>query len=165
MSALAGGAADGDVILLHENEKEIYGDIPRRCVEILEGVGSPNLRAAWDAANFVQVGVRPYTEGYAAIRPYLEYVQIKDAHLANGEVVPAGRGDGEVMQTIRTLREDGYDGFCPWNRTCPRPTVWAASPVRICSPRRGRRSPICSRPKASPTDEAPVGRPPTEPPA
>ena len=75
------------MIFLHENEKEIYGDIPRRCVDILETVGSPNLRAAWDAANFVQVGVRPHTEGFAALRPYLEYVQIKDAQLSTGEVV------------------------------------------------------------------------------
>ena len=67
MSALADVAERGDVIFLHENEKEIYGDIPRRCVDILETVGSPNLRAAWDAANFVQVGVRPHTEGYAAL--------------------------------------------------------------------------------------------------
>jgi sugar phosphate isomerase/epimerase len=111
MSALADVAEHGDVIFLHENEKEIYGDIPRRCVDILEGVGSPNLRAAWDAANFVQVGVHPHAEAFAAIRPYLEYVQIKDAVLATGEVVPAGRGDGEMVDTIRALRDDGYDGF------------------------------------------------------
>lgn len=111
MRALADVAERGGVVMLHENEKEIYGDIPRRCVDVLESVGSPNLRAAWDAANFVQVGVRPFTEGYRAIRPHLEYVQIKDAHLADGEVCAAGRGDGEVVQTVRALREDGFDGF------------------------------------------------------
>ncbi|MEV4647303.1 sugar phosphate isomerase/epimerase family protein [Saccharopolyspora sp. NPDC049357] len=111
MRALADVAERGGVVLLHENEKEIYGDIPRRCVDVLESVGSPNLRAAWDAANFVQVGVRPFTEGYAALRPYLEYVQIKDAHLVDGEVCAAGRGDGEVAETVRALREDGFDGF------------------------------------------------------
>jgi sugar phosphate isomerase/epimerase len=111
MTALARVAEEGEVIFLHENEKEIYGDIPRRCVDILATVGSPHLRAAWDAANFVQVGVRPHTEGFAAIRPYLEYVQIKDAQLATGEVVAAGRGDGEMVDTIRALRHDGYDGF------------------------------------------------------
>ena len=83
-------------MLLHENEKDIYGDIPRRCVDIVESVGSPALRLAWDAANFVQCGVRPYTEGYAVVRPYLEYIQVKDALLATGEVVPAGAGDGET---------------------------------------------------------------------
>lgn len=111
MRALADVAEQGDVILLHENEKEIYGDIPRRCVDILESVASPNLRAAWDPANFVQLGVRPFTEGYAGIRPHLEYVQIKDAHLADGEVGAAGRGDGQIVETIRALRADGFDGF------------------------------------------------------
>ena len=111
MRALADVAERGGVVLLHENEKEIYGDIPRRCVDVLESVGSPNLRAAWDAANFVQVGVRPFTDGYAALRPHLEYVQIKDAHLVDGEVCAAGRGDGEVAETVRALREDGFDGF------------------------------------------------------
>lgn len=111
MAALAQVAEQGGVVLLHENEKDIYGDIPRRCADILATVDSPNLRAAWDAANFVQVGVRPHTEGFAMLRPYLEYVQIKDAQLATGEVVAAGRGDGEVVDTIRALRQDGYDGF------------------------------------------------------
>jgi sugar phosphate isomerase/epimerase len=109
--ALAEVAAAADVVLLHENEKDIYGDIPRRCLDIVTSVGSPHLRLAWDPANFVQVGVRPFTEAYALLRPHLEYVQIKDAHLVTGEVVAAGRGDGEVAETLRALRADGFDGF------------------------------------------------------
>jgi sugar phosphate isomerase/epimerase len=66
---------------------------------------------AWDPANFVQVGVRPYTDGYAVLRPHVEYVQIKDALAADGTVVTAGNGDGEVARTIRALRHDGFDGF------------------------------------------------------
>lgn len=111
MSALTDLVAGTGIILLHENEKEIYGDVPRRCRDIVESVASPDLRLAWDAANFVQVGVRPYTEAYAMLRPYLEYVQIKDAHLTDGTVVPAGQGDGQVVDTIRALRDDGYDGY------------------------------------------------------
>ena len=45
------------------------------------------------------------------LRPHLEYVQIKDARLADGSVVVAGAGDGEVVETMRALREDGFDGF------------------------------------------------------
>ena len=111
MRALTRVAEEADLILLHENEKEIYGDVPARCLDIVRSVGSPHLRLAWDPANFVQVGVRPYTEGYAALRPHTEYIQIKDALLADGTVVPAGEGDGEVLQTIRALRHDGFDGF------------------------------------------------------
>jgi sugar phosphate isomerase/epimerase len=111
MSALADAAADSDVILVHENEKEIYGDIPRRCLDIVTSVAAPHLQLAWDAANFVQVGVRPFTEGYAMLRPHVSYIQIKDALLADGTVVVAGAGDGEVPDTVRALRADGFDGF------------------------------------------------------
>jgi len=111
MSALASVAEDAGVVLLHENEKDIYGDIPRRCLDIVESVGSEHLKVAWDAANFVQVGVRPYTEAYAMLRPHLAYVQIKDARLDTGEVVTSGEGDGELVETIRALRADGFDGF------------------------------------------------------
>jgi sugar phosphate isomerase/epimerase len=111
MSALADAAADSNVILVHENEKDIYGDIPRRCLDIVTSVSSPKLQLAWDPANFVQVGVRPFTEGYAMLRPHVGYIQIKDALLADGTVVVAGAGDGEVVETIRALRADGFDGF------------------------------------------------------
>jgi sugar phosphate isomerase/epimerase len=111
MSALADAAADSDVILVHENEKEIYGDIPRRCLDIVTSVSAPHLQLAWDAANFVQVGVRPFTEGYAMLRPHVSYIQIKDALLADGTVVVAGAGDGEVPDTVRALQADGFDGF------------------------------------------------------
>ena len=111
MSALADAATDSDVILVHENEKEIYGDIPRRCLDIMTSVSSPILQLAWDPANFVQVGVRPFSEGYSMLRPHLGYIQIKDALLADASVVVAGAGDGEVRETVRALRADGFDGF------------------------------------------------------
>jgi sugar phosphate isomerase/epimerase len=111
MRALARVAEDADVVLLHENEKDIYGDVPSRCLDVVRSVDSPHLRLAWDPANFVQVGVRPYTEGYQMLRRYVEYMQIKDALAADGTVVTAGNGDGELVQTIRALQHDGFDGF------------------------------------------------------
>ncbi len=111
MSALTARAEPTGVVLLHENEKDIYGDVPERVLDIVESVGSPTLRLAWDPANYVQVGVRPFTQGYAALRPHTVYVQIKDALLATGEVVPAGEGDGELRETVRALAADGFDGF------------------------------------------------------
>ena len=38
---------------------------PERVLDIMQSVDSPALRIAWDNANFVQVGVKPHTEGYA----------------------------------------------------------------------------------------------------
>ncbi|MCT9627180.1 sugar phosphate isomerase/epimerase [Pseudarthrobacter equi] len=111
MRALAGVAEEAGVVLLHENEKGIYGDVPDRVLDIMESVNSPALRVAWDAANFVQVGVKPFDEGYAKLRPYLEYLQVKDARFADGQVVPAGEGDGDLLRTVKALKDDGYAGF------------------------------------------------------
>ena len=58
-----------------------------------------------------RAALRVGREGYAALRPHLEYIQIKDALAADGTVVPAGKGDGEVARTIGALRHDGFDGF------------------------------------------------------
>jgi sugar phosphate isomerase/epimerase len=111
MRALTTLAEREGVVLLHENEKDIYGDVPDRVLDIIESVGSSHLRMAWDSANFVQVGVRPFTEGYTMLRPYLDYLQVKDAVAATGDVVPAGDGDGELVETLTALRDDGFTGF------------------------------------------------------
>ena len=104
-------AQDAGVVLLHENEKDIFGDIPDRVLDLVTAVDSPALRLAWDAANYVQVGVRPYTEAYQPLRPYTDYIQVKDALLDSKEVVAAGEGDGQLRETVRALAADGYDGF------------------------------------------------------
>ena len=111
MRVLADMAHTAGVVLLHENEKEIFGDVPDRVLDIVESVNLPSLKLAWDAANFVQVGVTPFTEAYPILRPHTAYIQIKDAVMATGDVVPAGEGDGQLRDTIRALATDGFDGF------------------------------------------------------
>jgi sugar phosphate isomerase/epimerase len=111
MGALAQIAVERGIVLAHENEKEIYGDIPERCADLIASVGSPALRATFDAANFVQCGVRPHTDGYQLLRPYLVYLQVKDALAATGQVVPAGQGDGQVRETLAALAASGFSGY------------------------------------------------------
>lgn len=111
MRALAAVAEESGVILLHENEKDIFGDTPDRVLDIMETVASPALKVAWDAANFVQTGVKPFEEGYTKLRPHLEYLQVKDARFADGVVVPSGEGDGDLLRTVEALKADGYTGF------------------------------------------------------
>ncbi|MGN6404250.1 sugar phosphate isomerase/epimerase family protein [Sinomonas sp.] len=111
MTALARRAEGTGVTLVHENEKDIFGDVPSRVADIIESVNSPALKVAWDPANFVQVGVKPFTEAYELLRPHLVYLQVKDALFDGGRVVPAGEGDGEVLRTVEALRDSGYTGF------------------------------------------------------
>ncbi|MGD0063207.1 MAG: sugar phosphate isomerase/epimerase family protein [Streptosporangiaceae bacterium] len=111
MAALAAIAAERGLVLAHENEKEIYGDTAERCHDLITAVDSPALRATFDAANFVQCGVRPFSQAYPLLRPYLVYLQVKDAVAATGEVVPAGQGDGQIRATLAALRDSGFEGF------------------------------------------------------
>lgn len=104
-------AEAGGVTMLHENEKDIFGDIPRRVVDLVTTMESPNFRAIFDPANYVQCGIRPVDEALPVVRPYTDYIHIKDAKSADSSVVPAGQGDGQVRELLRALHADGYDGF------------------------------------------------------
>ena len=110
MKVMTNLAAFEDVILLHENEKGIYGDSAIRCREILDETNSKHLRAVFDPANFIQCGQTTYPEAYNLMRPYIEYMHIKDA-LPSGEVVPAGSGIGFVAEILKSLKASGYEGF------------------------------------------------------
>jgi len=111
LGALAERAEQAGLVLLHENEKGIYGDVPARVHDLITAVNSPALKVAWDNANFVQCGVRPYTDGFELLRPHIAYLQVKDARAADGVVVPAGEGDGELAETVAGLRDHGFAGF------------------------------------------------------
>lgn len=85
-------AKGSEILLCHENEKGIYGDIASRCKEIHEEF--PEIKAIFDPANFIQSGQN--TKGaWEELSQYVEYMHIKDA-LADGSVVPAGKGEGEL---------------------------------------------------------------------
>jgi len=98
------------VILLHENEKGIYGDTIARCVDLLQGCDDAHFQAILDPANFIQVGQTPYPDAYEAIRPWLRYVHVKDAR-PDGSVVVVGEGVSRWPELLQRLRADGYDGF------------------------------------------------------
>ncbi|MGM0386522.1 MAG: sugar phosphate isomerase/epimerase family protein [Actinomycetota bacterium] len=104
-------AEAGGVTMLHENEKDIFGDIPRRVIDLVTTMDSPAHRAIFDPANYVQCGIKPFDEALPEVRPYTDYIHIKDARAADGSVVPAGQGDGQVREVLRSLHADGYDGF------------------------------------------------------
>ena len=103
-------AKERDVVLLHENEKDIYGDTVDRCVDLMQELGCPHFRAVFDPANFVQCG-QDTKEGYDRLKNHIAYVHVKDAFFRDGRVVPAGAGDGNVAYVLKNLFDRGYDGF------------------------------------------------------
>ena len=103
-------AAKENLILLHENEKEIYGDIASRCLDLMENFGGANLKATFDFANFVQCGQNTL-EAYDMLKDHIAYVHVKDALFDGGCVVPAGQGDGNLKAILARLDGEGYEGF------------------------------------------------------
>ena len=103
-------AAGRNVVLLHENEKGIYGDSAARCLDLMKLFYGDHFRCTFDFANFVQCG-QDTMEAYARLRPYISYIHVKDAMRESGDVVPAGTGDGNVAEILNRLDEEGYAGF------------------------------------------------------
>lgn len=111
MKAMTALAEKEGIILLHENEKDIYGDIAVRCKDILDTVDSQNLRAVFDPANFVQCGQVTYPDAYEMLKDHVVYMHIKDALFADNSVVPVGHGDGKVQDILKALSDRDYEGF------------------------------------------------------
>lgn len=98
------------VVLLHENEKGIYGDNAERCLKLMQRFAGDNFKAVFDFANFVQCG-QDTLEAYELLRPYIAYIHVKDAMKDDGRVTPAGWGDGHVKEILASLKAEGYGGY------------------------------------------------------
>ena len=103
MGVFAELAKKAGVIACHENEKGIYGDIAERNADVLHVF--PELGFAFDPANFIQCGVNTL-EAYELLHERITYMHIKDAIMADGAVVSAGNGDGNVAEILRRLNAE-----------------------------------------------------------
>jgi len=105
-------AAEGTgIMLLHENEKDIYGDTPQRCLDLVKEMDNGNMKLIFDPANFVQCDVETYPEAYELLKEHVVYLHIKDAVYSDHHVVPAGQGDGKVKEILESLYKRGFEGF------------------------------------------------------
>ena len=97
------------VVLCHENEAKIYGDVPGRCREIYDAFGG-DIRTVFDMGNYVLEGVKPYTEGYDLLKDSIAYFHIKDA-LAAGAIVPPGCGEANIKEILEAHVKYAKDDF------------------------------------------------------
>lgn len=99
-----------DIVLLHENEKDIYGDISSRCLTIFEEVGSEHFKGIFDFANFVQC-MEDTRECYELLKDHIVYYHIKDAVKEDKENVVCGTGQGKIEEILTDAIKNGYEGF------------------------------------------------------
>lgn len=97
------------VACCHENEKEIYGDIKDRCIDLLSSFGG-RLKGIFDPANFIQCGETPIAI-FDKLFKYIDYMHIKDAFLSDGAVVPAGKGDSDISGLLSKFVKAEGDRF------------------------------------------------------
>lgn len=102
-------AKEQNVVLLHENEGDIYGEGINENVYIQQNLYCDNFRMVFDPANFAQKGFDTI-EAIERLIPYVEYMHVKD-HKSKVGIVPAGHGDGNVEYVIKKLFENGFKGF------------------------------------------------------
>ena len=99
-----------DVVLIHENEKGIFGDTAARCRLLFDELGSDHFKAAFDFANFVQCGEDP-EQCWSLLKDQVVYFHVKDAVAATEANVVCGTGDGRIADILADAVSGGYRGF------------------------------------------------------
>lgn len=94
---------------------EIHGDIMATgalTVPLLERIGHPRIRIAYDTANCEFYGDTAAADDIATMLPYLSNVHLKDKRGGKGVWDFPAPGDGHVDfgAILRTLEEGGYTG-------------------------------------------------------
>ena len=97
LSRLSEAAKAQGVLLCHENEARIYGDVPERCEEIFNAFPE-NIKCVFDMGNFALDGIDPLP-AYELLKDKIAYFHIKDA-LAAGAIVPPGKGEAQIAEIL-----------------------------------------------------------------
>ncbi|GAA4997551.1 sugar phosphate isomerase/epimerase family protein [Streptomyces siamensis] len=105
-------AADAGVrILLETHDSHRTGaDV----IRILGPVGHRQVGALWDVMH-TWLGCEQPADSYAALSPYLGYVQVKDiASAEDSTPLPLGAGALPLAECVELLSRRGWDGWLCW---------------------------------------------------
>jgi sugar phosphate isomerase/epimerase len=99
-----------------ENEASTSLHTARLTAKFIDDVGSPNVRAIWDAANEAhsESGETPYPDAYNRIKAKMIHCHAKDtAPNPEGKMdpVPVGTGIIDWKGQIKDLLDSGYKGY------------------------------------------------------
>lgn len=107
--------AAGKVMAL-ESDPSVSASNAFELAQIIEAIGSPQIRALWDPGNNIySPGAEPpYPDGYRRIRKHIVHVHLKDAVPGpDGRAVGCRFGEGLVdfKGQLKSLTDDGYTGY------------------------------------------------------
>jgi len=110
LGQLIAEAEKTEIILCHENEARIYGDLGKYCLDLHQTLTSPHFRAVFDFANFICCDDDPLQD-WLMLKPHVEYFHVKDAKREGHQIVPAGEGDGAIEAILTDAAQSGFDNF------------------------------------------------------
>lgn len=113
MKQLVKIAEDGGIVLVHENCSG-WGQTADHMVILAEEMNSPAFKLLFDTGNVIAHNSGDPFEFYLKVKPYIEYVHIKDYTLledGSHRATYPGEGKAKVKEILKDLKESGYDGF------------------------------------------------------
>jgi sugar phosphate isomerase/epimerase len=103
-------AAELGLVLYHENERHIYGDLGDDVLAIaheLRNGGNSVFRTIFDFDNYNQSGENVW-ENWLKLRNYTDAIHLKDSR--EGQHCPVGQGTGYVREILADAVERGWQG-------------------------------------------------------
>ena len=111
MAGMVEAAEAADCVLLHENERDIYGAKPEGIKDLFVTVKSNHLGGIFDPANFICEGVAPFDDAWSkGLAELTDYFHIKDMVPGAQTCVPAGQGAGQFDEIFADLKAGGWSG-------------------------------------------------------
>ncbi len=105
---------DTDIVLVHENETDIFGHSAANCADLAQSINSPKFRLAYDPANFVwgQKISNNVDVCWPMLKQFVVHIHIKDWKMGSEKVgsIP-GEGDGQIKELLADLVQREYKGF------------------------------------------------------
>lgn len=113
MSAQLEVIRDLDVVMVHENETDIYGQTAENCVDLAKTLNSPKFKLVYDPANFVwgQKIKNNVETCWPLMKPYVVHIHIKDWKLGADTGSMPGQGDGQIKELLGELAKIKYEGW------------------------------------------------------
>lgn len=95
-------AEDAGIMLVHENEINIFGQKSENCRWLAQTINSSSFRLVFDPSNYASAHEQP-TESLAKVKDYVVYGHIKDIDVKTDLNVLAGTGDAMIEEIVRQL--------------------------------------------------------------
>lgn len=99
-----------NLALYHENESDIFGDLPEDVAQIAELRDENTFKLIYDFANYVTAGVDNW-QAWQIFKDKTDCFHLKDKK-TTGEHMPMGQGDGQADKILADAAANNWQGVC-----------------------------------------------------